>query len=300
MSFRALVSSVGIAALLGLAGGALAQDKPESTPDRTGTAKESTGSDRDDAGSAKEKPGTAKEKSKASGTLRKGKAGADSEKAKGSKAKLEKATFGGGCFWCLEAVFERIPGVKSVVSGYAGGNVARPSYELVCTGLTGHAEVVQIEFDPEVVSFDKLLEVFWVCHDPTTLNRQGPDMGTQYRSIILFHNQEQQVAARKSYDKITAAHVYADPIVTELVPLRAFYPAEAHHQDFYRKHRSYPYCQMEIAPKLMKLKMLGELPDASTGASSKKAATRSDATDGDYPAPAAEKPASKKTPARRR
>jgi peptide-methionine (S)-S-oxide reductase len=198
---------------------------------------------------------SAQEKSGSDPPQHKGDSAPDAGKTGAPKSTTERATFGGGCFWCLEAVFERIPGVKSVVSGYAGGQVPHPSYEMVCTGLTGHAEVVQIEYDPTVVSFEKLLEVFWKCHDPTTLNRQGPDFGTQYRSIILYHNDDQKRAAQKSYQELTNAGVFADPIVTQLVPLTKFYPAERYHQDYYRKHRNAEYCQMVIAPKLRKLKL---------------------------------------------
>ena len=143
--------------------------------------------------------------------------------------------------------------MKSVVSGYAGGTVPRPTYAMVSSGLTGHAEVVQIAYDPAVVSFEKLLETFWECHDPTTLNRQGPDFGTQYRSIILYHNDAQKQAAQESYKVLTDAGVFADPIVTQLVPLKAFYVADRHHQDYYRKNRNAAYCRMYIAPKLMKM-----------------------------------------------
>jgi peptide-methionine (S)-S-oxide reductase len=162
----------------------------------------------------------------------------------------EKATFGGGCFWCMEAVFERIPGVKAAVSGYAGGTVPHPTYQMVCTGQTGHAEVVQVEFDPKVVSYETLLDVFWHFHDPTTLNQQGPDIGTQYRSIILYQSDSQRQAAQKSMNQLRSQGV---PIVTELVPLMAFYPAEAYHQNYYDRHRSASYCRMMIAPKLRKL-----------------------------------------------
>ena len=182
----------------------------------------------------------------------------DAAKPDEPKPKLEKATFGGGCFWCQEAVFERIPGVKNVVSGYAGGHVARPSYEMVSTGLTGHAEVIQIDFDPAVVAFDDLLKVFWQSHDPTTLNRQGPDEGTQYRSIILYQNEEQKKAAQKSYETLTAAQVFPNPIVTQLVPLTRFYPAERHHQNYFRSHRNEEYCQTEIAPKVRNLQRVLE------------------------------------------
>ena len=186
----------------------------------------------------------------------KGESPSDAPKDKaGAKSKTEKATFGGGCFWCSEAVFERIPGVKSVVSGFAGGHVPNPSYEMVCSGLTGHAEVVQIEYDPAVVSFEKLLTVFWKSHDPTTLNQQGDDFGTQYRSIILYSTESQKEAAQKSYQDLKARHVFRNPIVTDLVPLKVFYPAEPYHQDYYRNHRGNTYSDVYIVPKLRKLKL---------------------------------------------
>lgn len=170
------------------------------------------------------------------------------------KARLERAVLGGGCFWCLEAVFERVPGVKNVVSGYAGGTHPRPTYEEVCNGDTGHAEVVLIEFDPLVVSFEDLLQIFFATHDPTTLNRQGPDFGTQYRSIILYQNEAQRQGAQKVYQELTQARAFGSPIVTELVPLKKFFPAEKYHQDYFRKHPNEPYCQAQIVPKLMKLR----------------------------------------------
>ena len=179
----------------------------------------------------------------------------DQEKPKTEAPKIETATFGGGCFWCLEAVFERLNGVKDVRSGYAGGDVSlgKPSYEMVCTGMTGHAEVVQIDFDPSVISFDDLLDVFWLCHNPTTLNAQGPDHGTQYRSAIFYANEDQRKAAQKSYEKVTAERWYASPIVTQLVPLTKFYVAERYHQDYYRRNKSASYCQAIITPKLRDL-----------------------------------------------
>jgi peptide-methionine (S)-S-oxide reductase len=164
------------------------------------------------------------------------------------------ATFGGGCFWCLEAVFERIPGVLDVVSGYSGGGVPNPTYEEVCTGQTGHAEVVQIAFDPKLVPYEELLDVFWACHDPTSLNRQGPDFGTQYRSVIFFHDDGQKQLAIDSAKKLKAAKKYRSPIVTQLEPLPVFYPAEPYHQDYYRNHPNAPYCRIYIAPKVRKLK----------------------------------------------
>jgi peptide-methionine (S)-S-oxide reductase len=163
----------------------------------------------------------------------------------------ELATFGGGCFWCLEAVFERLPGVKSVTSGFAAGRTANPTYEQVCTGATGHAEVTQIEFDPARISYEKLLEVFWQAHDPTTLNRQGADEGTQYRSVILYHGDAQKAAAEKS--KTEAQKNFKRPIVTEIAPFTKFYPAEGYHQQYYDNNSSAGYCRVVIAPKLEKL-----------------------------------------------
>jgi len=164
---------------------------------------------------------------------------------------METATLGGGCFWCMEAVYERLPGVLSVTSGYAGGHTANPTYQQVCHGDTGHAEVTQIEFDPAKISYAKLLDVFWQAHDPTTLNRQGADEGTQYRSIILCHGEAQKLAAEKS--KAEAQKDFKHPIVTEIVPFVKFYPAEDHHQEYYDNNSSAPYCQIVIAPKLKKL-----------------------------------------------
>lgn len=179
--------------------------------------------------------------------------------ATNAPAKLETATFGGGCFWCAEAVFQRIPGVKSVVSGFAGGTTPNPSYEDVCTGDTGHAEVVQITFDPAVISYDKLLDVFWEAHDPTTLNRQGADVGTQYRSIILYSNDTQKAEAEKS--KAAAAKNFHSPIVTQIVPLTHFYSAEDYHQNYYNQHKTQGYCVFVIGPKLRKLINAGVIPD---------------------------------------
>jgi peptide-methionine (S)-S-oxide reductase len=171
----------------------------------------------------------------------------------------ELATFGGGCFWCIEAVFEQLEGVKSVTSGYAGGKTEKPSYEDVCSGQTGHAEVTQIEFDPKKISFDQLLDVFWAAHDPTTLNRQGADVGTQYRSIILYHNEAQRTAAEISKKRAQAE--FPSPIVTQIVPFTKFYKAEGYHQDYYRSNPRAPYCAFVIRPKLEKLqKKLGKHP----------------------------------------
>jgi peptide-methionine (S)-S-oxide reductase len=162
----------------------------------------------------------------------------------------ELATLGGGCFWCTEAIYQMLPGVKSVVSGYAGGAKDNPTYQEVCTGTTGHAEVIQVEFDPKVISYEKILETFWEAHDPTTLNRQGADRGTQYRSIILYSSDAQKAAAEKS--KQEAKKNFQNPIVTEIVPLKKFYQAEAKHQDYYRLNASEGYCRAVIRPKVEK------------------------------------------------
>jgi len=168
-----------------------------------------------------------------------------------NKSETELATLGGGCFWCVEAVLEQQEGVLSVVSGYAGGHVDKPSYRAVVSGNTGHAEVVQVEYDPKLISYDEILEIFWRAHDPTTLNRQGNDVGTQYRSIILYHNEEQKAAALKSIEGIQAE--FSDEIVTQVEPLDAFYKAEAYHQDYYIKNPRQSYCMYVIRPKLKKL-----------------------------------------------
>lgn len=165
---------------------------------------------------------------------------------------VETATLAGGCFWCLEAVYNELRGVTQVVSGYAGGHVASPSYEQVCTGTTGHAEVVQITFDPDVISYRDLLEVFFTIHDPTTLNRQGADVGTQYRSAIFTHSAEQEQIAREVIAELTEAGVWANPIVTEVQPLEAFYPAEAYHQRYFERNPDQGYCRVVIAPKVAK------------------------------------------------
>lgn len=162
----------------------------------------------------------------------------------------EIATLGGGCFWCTEAIFQMLPGVKSVTSGYAGGTKENPTYKEICTGNTGHAEVIQIEYDPKVVAYEKLLETFWEAHDPTTLNRQGNDRGTQYRSIILYSSEAQRAAAVKS--KAEAQKELTQPIVTEIVPLKKFYQGEGYHQDYYRANPNQPYCRAVIRPKVEK------------------------------------------------
>jgi len=166
--------------------------------------------------------------------------------------KLEKATFGGGCFWCVEAVFERVDGVASAVSGYAGGTTVKPTYEQVCTGNTGHAEVVEITFDPKKVTYEELLKIFWSAHDPTTLNRQGADVGTQYRSVIYTHSEEQRLVAERS--KRETQKDFEDPIVTEITPAGPFYKAEQYHQDYFDNNPNAAYCTFVIAPKLKKLK----------------------------------------------
>ncbi len=164
----------------------------------------------------------------------------------------EKATLAGGCFWCLEAVFELLEGVESVESGYAGGHVDDPTYQQVCTGRTGHAEVVQVVFEPDVISFTDLLDVFFTIHDPTTLNRQGADVGTQYRSAIFYHTPEQKEAVETAIAALEAEGIWDDPIVTEVAPLETFYPAEEYHREYYRRNPSQPYCAAVIAPKVAK------------------------------------------------
>ncbi len=166
----------------------------------------------------------------------------------------ETATLGGGCFWCLEAVYEQLKGVIQVESGYAGGAVPDPTYEQVCTGRTGHAEVVQVTFDPSELAYEQLLEVFFTIHDPTTLNRQGADVGTQYRSVIFTHDDDQRAAAESVITRIEAEGIWDDPIVTQVAPLDAFYKAEDYHQEYYRRNQGQPYCQVVIAPKVAKFR----------------------------------------------
>lgn len=164
----------------------------------------------------------------------------------------ELATFGGGCFWCLEAAYTELEGIERVGSGYAGGRVVNPSYEQVCDGQTGHAEVVQITYDPAVITFQDLLDVFFVIHDPTTPNRQGRDIGTQYRSIVLYHNEAQKAATGQKIASLDEQGVWDAPIVTQVEPLEVFYPAEAYHQDYFKNHPWQPYCQAVVAPKVAK------------------------------------------------
>ena len=171
-----------------------------------------------------------------------------------STSDRQKATLGGGCFWCLEAVYERVDGVEQVVSGYAGGDVPNPSYREVCAGRTGHAEVVQVTFDPDVISYRELLEIFFTIHDPTTENRQGADVGPQYRSIILHHDDAQRLTAEKVMVEVEQEGLYEDRLVTELEPLETFYPAEAYHQHYFERNPDQPYCQAVVAPKVAKFR----------------------------------------------
>ena len=168
------------------------------------------------------------------------------------------ATFGGGCFWCVEAVFERVEGVVAATSGYQGGQVPDPTYEQICGGATGHAEVVRIEYDPRRVAYDQLLDIFWKSHDPTTMNQQGADVGTQYRSVIFTHDEEQRRSAESSRNTLEKSGTYSDPVVTEIVEAGEFYPAEDYHQDYYRHNAGAPYCAFVIRPKLEKLGMESE------------------------------------------
>lgn len=174
------------------------------------------------------------------------------------------ATLGGGCFWCLEAVYLQMHGVESVTSGYMGGQTAAPTYEAVCTGRTGHAEVVQIQYDPAMVSFREILEVFFVIHDPTTLNQQGADVGTQYRSVIFYHSAAQRSDAEAMIAELATEGVFPDPIVTEIAPVSAFYPAERYHQNYFAQNPGQPYCQYVVAPKVAKFrhKFLGKMKPA--------------------------------------
>lgn len=167
--------------------------------------------------------------------------------------KLELATLAGGCFWCMEAVFRRLKGVESVTAGYAGGWKEPPTYEEVCSGMTGHAQSVQLTFDPQKISYETLLTVFFHLHDPTTLNRQGNDVGAQYRSVIFFHNDEQKAAAIAVRDDTARQKIYPDPIVTEILPYTNFFSAEKYHQEYYEKNRNQPYCRAVIDPKIKKL-----------------------------------------------
>ena len=177
------------------------------------------------------------------------------ETEKNINQNIEQATFGAGCFWCVEAVFQDIEGVLDVQAGYTGGTTDNPTYEEVCGGRTGHAEVIQIDFDSSKVGYEELLDLFWISHDPTTINRQGADVGSQYRSAIYYHSDSQKVMAEKSIDNANNIKLYSNPIVTEVSVLDTFYIAENYHQDYYRLNKNAPYCQLVIRPKLEKLKI---------------------------------------------
>ena len=166
---------------------------------------------------------------------------------------IEIATLGNGCFWCTEAIYKRIKGIESVLPGYSGGSVEKPSYEQVCRGNTGYAESIQIKFDPNIISFEKILDIFWHTHDPTTLNRQGNDIGTQYRSAIFYHNEKQKEIAEKSRNNLEKEKYYKDSIVTEITPFKNFYAAEQYHKNYYDDHQDEPYCNYVINPKIQKL-----------------------------------------------
>jgi peptide-methionine (S)-S-oxide reductase len=180
--------------------------------------------------------------------------GQQAQQSEQDEVQMEIATFGNGCFWCTEAVFLRLKGVLSVKSGYSGGQVPNPTYEQICTGMTGHAEVVQIEFNPNEITFDQLLEVFWATHDPTTLNRQGPDIGTQYRSAVFYHNEAQKQRAELAKSELDKSKVFKMPIVTEITEFSVFYPAEDYHQNFFARNPNNPYCQVQAVPKIRKIK----------------------------------------------
>jgi peptide-methionine (S)-S-oxide reductase len=180
----------------------------------------------------------------------------DTKPAAGSPENSKVATFGAGCFWCVEAVFQDLKGVHSVISGYSGGQVQNPTYEQICSGTTGHAEVCQIFYDPKIITYSGLLEVFWQTHDPTTLNRQGADVGSQYRSVIFYHDEEQRRLAEASQKELSAAGVWKDPIVTEISPFEFLYKAEGYHQDYYSLNPNQPYCRLTILPKVEKVKKL--------------------------------------------
>jgi len=168
--------------------------------------------------------------------------------------KSEVATLGGGCFWCIEAALGELAGVETVTSGYSGGHLENPDYDAVCSGKTGHAEVVRVSFDPEVISYREILMAFFAIHDPTTLNRQGNDVGSQYRSVIFYHSPEQKAAAEEMIAEFTAERLWPQPIVTEVAPAPIFYPAEDYHRDYYQRHAQQPYCQVVVAPKVAKLR----------------------------------------------
>jgi peptide-methionine (S)-S-oxide reductase len=217
MAFRPLIAAVALSLIIGLFGNARAQETTPPTaaaPDTSSTKATTEDSSRTNPKSLGDQDRAATSSSKL-------------------KPKTERATFGAGCFWHVEDTFERLRGVNWAVSGYAGGSVRYPTYEMVHEGITGHAEVVMVDYDPSIISYEQLLNVFWRCHDPTSINRQGPDVGPQYRSVIFYHNDEQRKAALDSYRRLTNAGVYRSPIVTQLLPLQAFYRAEDYHQDYY-------------------------------------------------------------------
>jgi peptide-methionine (S)-S-oxide reductase len=253
MTVRLLAISLGCAAALAFGGLARAQ-----TPEKA----DATKADPSKADPSKTDNATPEPKK------------ADVKKADPKAPRTETATFGGGCFWCTEAVFERVPGVKSVVSGYSGGLVPNPTYQMVGSGETGHAEVVQIVFDPDKVSFEDLLHIFFKTHDPTTPNAQGPDFGTQYRSIILFHSDDQRKAALKVNQEMKTKRMFRSPVVTELEPFVAFYPAEMYHQDYFRNHPYEDYSQAFIVPKVRKLRSILAPPAPASKAAAKKAAAK--------------------------
>lgn len=172
--------------------------------------------------------------------------------------KLEKATLAGGCFWCLEAIYKKVNGVLEVVSGYSGGEQKNPSYQQVCTGMTGHAEAIQITFSPDIISYGRILEIFWSIHNPTTIDRQGHDIGSQYRSAIFYHDERQKDIAENSKKDLQDAGIWPAPVVTEILPLKEFYPAEEYHKDYFRNHPENSYCQMIVLPKVEKFKKVFE------------------------------------------
>jgi len=178
----------------------------------------------------------------------------DNQQSQHRNSNLEEATLGGGCFWCLEAVYDQLQGVTNVVSGYSGGAVPQPTYQQVCTGLTGHAEVVRINFDPDQISFKEILQVFFSIHDPTTPNRQGADVGPQYRSVIFYHTEEQKDTAETMIAELDASHIWDDPLVTQVVPFEAFFPAEDYHQEYFQRNPGQGYCRVVISPKVAKFR----------------------------------------------
>jgi peptide-methionine (S)-S-oxide reductase len=237
--FHALSLTLILVLLAGRA--ATADDRPTPTADRP-PAESTAGTD---------KPAVKSESAAAS---------TEPAKPKPKPGEIQMATFGGGCFWCIEAVFDQVPGVRMAISGYAGGVVPAPSYEMVSSGMTGHAEVVQVVFEPAIIPYEKLLEIFWRIHNPNTPNAQGPDYGTQYRSIILYHSEDQKKAAEKVYKELKARKVLHGVVVTQLLPFQGFFPAEPYHQDYYFNHAADPYSLVYIAPKFDVFRKMGMLP----------------------------------------